>query len=255
VAEALRKKKDDGSAYSRPPDVETAIGALLALARDELVQKCKISVGSHPDCVKSQCILHLVGLAKSDNNDRHFESLFRILRLRVQRALPAIERAVEEGDKASLRSRLPSWRSGMPSYFASRNYCASTGRAMMSATNIAPLNRARQPMATISSPGRMHFSWPAGSTRRPRRSACATRPACCQMSAGAHLDYRAQKRGAHHRLSQSRRGGGVSASPLRSLLTMRQIIRARVLGAAMCIAYYLSASTPGVLWHWCLVVN
>jgi hypothetical protein len=50
--------------------------------------------------------------------------------------------------------------------------------------------------------------------------------------------------------------GGVSASPLRSLLTMRQIIiRARVLGAAMCIAYYLSASTPGVLWHWCLVVN
>jgi exopolyphosphatase/guanosine-5'-triphosphate,3'-diphosphate pyrophosphatase len=49
--------------------------------------------------------------------------------------------------------------------------------------------------------------------------------------------------------------GGVSASPLRSLLTMRQITRARVLGAAMCIAYYLSASTPGVLWHWCLVVN
>lgn len=48
----------------------------------------------------------------------------------------------------------------------------------------------------------------------------------------------------------------MSASPLRSLLTMRQIIiRARVLGAAMCIAYYLSASTPGVLWHWCLVVN
>ena len=40
---------------------------------------------------------------------------------------------------------------------------------------------------------------------------------------------------------------GESASPLRSLLTMRQIIRARVLGAAMRVAYYLSASMPGVL--------
>jgi len=37
------------------------------------------------------------------------------------------------------------------------------------------------------------------------------------------------------------------AHKLRSLLTMRQIIRARVLGAAMRVAYYLSASMPGVL--------
>ena len=111
MAEALRKKKDDGSAYSRPPDVETAIDALLALARDELVQKCKISVGSHRDYVKSECILHLVRLAKSDNNDRHFESLFRILRLRVQRALPAIERPWKKATKLRFG---PGFRPGDP---------------------------------------------------------------------------------------------------------------------------------------------
>lgn len=104
VAEALRKKKDDGSPYTRPPDVESSIDALLALPRDDLVQRCKISDGSHPEFVKSECILHFVRHAKSDNNDRHFEALFRILRSRVQRALPAIERVVEEGDKASIHA-------------------------------------------------------------------------------------------------------------------------------------------------------
>lgn len=104
MVEALRKKKDDGSSYTRPPDVEASISALLALSRDDLIQRCKISDGSHPDYVKSECVLHFVRLAKSNNNDRHFEALFRILRLRVQRALPALERVMEEGDKASVQA-------------------------------------------------------------------------------------------------------------------------------------------------------
>jgi len=99
--EPLRKKKDDGSAYSRPPDVEASLDALLALGRAALVERCRISDSRNPDYVKSECILYFVRLSRAN---RHFEELFRILRVRVQRALPAVERFVEEGAKASVQS-------------------------------------------------------------------------------------------------------------------------------------------------------
>jgi hypothetical protein len=104
VPDPLRKKKDDGSPYTRPPDVEASIDALLALGRAALVERCRITDSRNPDYVKSECILHFVRLSTADNNDRHFEELFRILRARVQRALPAVERFVEEGAKASVQS-------------------------------------------------------------------------------------------------------------------------------------------------------
>jgi hypothetical protein len=102
VPAPLRKTKDDGSPYTRPPDVEASIDALLALGRTDLLQRCKIPDNRHPDYVRSECILHFVRLAKADNNDRHFEELFKILRARVRRALPAVERFVEEGTNASV---------------------------------------------------------------------------------------------------------------------------------------------------------
>ena len=100
----LRKTKDDGSPYTRPPEVEASIDALLALGRTDLLQRCKIPDNRHPDYVRSECILHFVRLAKADNNDLHFEELFRILRARVHRALPAVKRFVDEGAKASVQA-------------------------------------------------------------------------------------------------------------------------------------------------------
>jgi hypothetical protein len=104
VVQALKKKNQDGSMYTRPPDVESSIEALLVLGRADLVQMCKISDSNHPDYVKSECVLHFVRLAKADNNDRHFEALFRILRTRVRCALPAVERFVEEGTNTSVQA-------------------------------------------------------------------------------------------------------------------------------------------------------
>lgn len=104
MPEPLRKTKGDGSPYTRPPEVEASIDALLALGRIDLLQRCKISDSSHPDYVKSECILHFVRLSKADNNDRHFEELFKILRARVRRALPAVERFVEEGKNAAVQA-------------------------------------------------------------------------------------------------------------------------------------------------------
>ncbi len=104
MAAELRKTKDDGTLYTRPPDVEASINPLLALPRDELVERCKISDSSNSKYVKSECVLHFLRLTKSDNNDRHFEALFRILRIRVQRTLPALDRFVEEGERASVQA-------------------------------------------------------------------------------------------------------------------------------------------------------
>ncbi|MFY9658275.1 MAG: DNA-binding response regulator [Methylocystis sp.] len=104
MAEPLRKLKDDGSPYTRPPDVEASIDALRGLPRAELVERCRISDPNHPSYVKSECVLHFVRQAKADNNDRHFEALFRILRTRVQHALPAIDRSVEEGESALVQA-------------------------------------------------------------------------------------------------------------------------------------------------------
>jgi hypothetical protein len=104
VPEPLRKTKDDGSPYTRPPDVEASIDALLALGRTDLLHRCQNSDSRHPDYIRSECILHFVRLAKADNNNRHFEELFKILRARVRRALPAVERFVEEGTNASVQT-------------------------------------------------------------------------------------------------------------------------------------------------------
>lgn len=92
MPQPLRKKKDGGSLYARSPDVEASIDVLLVLGRAGLLERCRISDSRHPDFVKSECILHFVRLAKADNNDAHFEELFKILRTRVLRALPAVEK-------------------------------------------------------------------------------------------------------------------------------------------------------------------
>jgi hypothetical protein len=86
------------------PDVEASINALLNLPRDELVERCRISNYNHPQYVRSECVLYFIRQSKADNNDRHFEDLFRILRIRVQRALPAIERPLAESENALVQA-------------------------------------------------------------------------------------------------------------------------------------------------------
>ena len=84
--------------------MEASIDALLNFPRAELVERCRISDPSHPSYVKSECVLYFIRQAKSDNNDRSFEALFRILRIRVQRALPAVDRSAEEGESALVQA-------------------------------------------------------------------------------------------------------------------------------------------------------
>ncbi len=112
-------------------------------------------------------------------------------------------------------------------------------------------------------------SWPRpGSRRRPRSGGCVTPPACSPTSAGARIPTIAASRslniiahaafiGVDHpgraflALSVFFRHDGLAGDELsprvRELATTRLLDRARILGAAMRVAYIVSASMPGVL--------
>ena len=114
-------------------------------------------------------------------------------------------------------------------------------------------------------------SWRRPGSTRPRRSGgCAMPPACSPISAGARIPTIAASsrstssptrafvgdRPSRPRLSGA---GGVlppcrpdrrgTVAALRELATTRMLDRARMLGAAMRVAYLVSAAMPGVLPH------
>jgi hypothetical protein len=91
MAGPLRKTKQDGTLYQRRPEIESRLDALTNLSRSEVANRCKISDPTNTDHIPSECLLHLVRRCRSDNSDRHFEVLFRILRQRVIARLPAPE--------------------------------------------------------------------------------------------------------------------------------------------------------------------
>ena len=87
---ALEKKKPDGDLYTRVDTIETRIGVLERLSRDELLDLCALSK-SHSDYVPSECLLYFVRASRSDNNDVWFDRLSKILIQRLRHSLPLAE--------------------------------------------------------------------------------------------------------------------------------------------------------------------
>ncbi|MFN7938339.1 MAG: hypothetical protein U0R19_33735 [Bryobacteraceae bacterium] len=93
MAEPLRQKNpNDGSIYQRPPSVEAALDALLLLPIDQFVQRCAITSRSDPAYVPSECLLHVLRRVARLHNSEHFQALFGLMRQRIQKALPPVER-------------------------------------------------------------------------------------------------------------------------------------------------------------------
>lgn len=84
----LRKVRRDGVLYQRRPEIETRLETLAKHSHAELAEYCAIRDPADKDYVPSECLLHFVRGCRSDNSDRHFESLFRVLRQRVIARLP-----------------------------------------------------------------------------------------------------------------------------------------------------------------------
>lgn len=80
-----KRRRDDGSLYQRPPEVEEGLAALLGMPSRELVERSGITNPEHPDYVRSECILYIV--RRLDFGDEAFRDLFVILRQRVLRAV------------------------------------------------------------------------------------------------------------------------------------------------------------------------
>ena len=91
LVEPLRKTTSLGR-YTRMPQTEALLVKLSGMERTEIVRRAQIRDNSHPDFLPDECLLHLVRACRSDNSERHFEALYKLLSARVLRLLPRPER-------------------------------------------------------------------------------------------------------------------------------------------------------------------
>ncbi|MFA1677377.1 DNA-binding response regulator [Rhizobium mongolense] len=88
IVVSLRKRGLNGELYKRDPKVESLIGELMVLSRDELIARAAIKKLSDPGYVPSECLVYFIRATRYDNNEGWFERLYRILMERVLRSVP-----------------------------------------------------------------------------------------------------------------------------------------------------------------------
>ena len=84
----LRKRKLDGTLYTRVEKVETRLGELLRLPEDTVLSHCACPVKEASEFVPSECMLYLVRI-QYGSNSKVTEQLFHLLAERVLRRLPS----------------------------------------------------------------------------------------------------------------------------------------------------------------------
>jgi hypothetical protein len=88
MPDPLRKLKPDRTLYQRRAEIESSLDDLLQLSRSAIGDRCRISDAADLGYLPSECLLHLIRTCRSDNSDRFFETLFRVLRQRVLARTP-----------------------------------------------------------------------------------------------------------------------------------------------------------------------
>jgi hypothetical protein len=83
-----KRRKGTNELYRRRDGVEKKLIELAALSREALIQRAQIRDGRHPDYIPSECLLHHLRNSKTDNTDKFFNRLFKILLDRLLSALP-----------------------------------------------------------------------------------------------------------------------------------------------------------------------
>ena len=84
----LRKETEDGRPYTRPAEIEAALEDLYALPIEEVARRAEIADVNDPEFVPSECVLHFVRQSKANDDSPAYQTLFTILRTRVQRQAP-----------------------------------------------------------------------------------------------------------------------------------------------------------------------
>lgn len=84
----LTKRKQDGTLYMRPDNIEALLVQLTELSRDDLLARAAIRKRSDPLYIPTECLLYFVRASRRDNSDAWFERLYKVLQERVLRTLP-----------------------------------------------------------------------------------------------------------------------------------------------------------------------
>ncbi len=104
MPEPLRKKRADGSLYSRPTEVEATIAALQLLPIKEIAERAKIQDPQSSEYVPSECLLYFVRRTREATEIDDFRELFLSLRQRILAATPAIERRSAGAPKMAVKA-------------------------------------------------------------------------------------------------------------------------------------------------------
>lgn len=107
----LRRRRPDGTLYSRRQAIERCIVETRALPGEELIARARIRDPRHADFVPSEVLIHHLRATKGDNTPTRYEALLGIVRDRVERACPrANQRAggrnIEVASFAELRDHI-----------------------------------------------------------------------------------------------------------------------------------------------------
>lgn len=96
----LRKRRPDGTTYSRPEPIQQALDVLLRLPLKVVVDRSRLTDQSNPDYVPSECLLYFVRRSRDARNEASLGDLFTILRERVLRSVRIFARRLP-GSKQS----------------------------------------------------------------------------------------------------------------------------------------------------------
>lgn len=84
----LTKRKQDGTLYTRPDNIEALLVQLAELPRDDLLARAAIRKRTDPLYIPTECLLYFVRASRRDNSNAWFERLYKVLQKRVLRTLP-----------------------------------------------------------------------------------------------------------------------------------------------------------------------
>ena len=107
----LRKRRPDGTPYTRRPSTEQCIRDLSDLPQDEFVRRAAIRDRRYAGYVPSEVVMHRLRATKRDNHPWMFDQLYRIVRDRIALACPrAVStregRSMEAAPLAELRDKV-----------------------------------------------------------------------------------------------------------------------------------------------------
>ncbi|MDZ4057648.1 MAG: hypothetical protein U1D69_11945, partial [Polynucleobacter sp.] len=93
----LKKRKQDGTLYTRDEKLTRLLTKLEAMDRSERLEHCEIKSRSDPKYVPTECLLYLVRACRTEAASPYAKKLYTFLEQRVLSTLPSIEGRSQDG--------------------------------------------------------------------------------------------------------------------------------------------------------------